>query len=60
MVFLLFQLVWQRCGPTHFMLLLSRSNLTYFGKPQVQVKLEIFAKQAHNWGAELLLGKQVL
>lgn len=26
----------------------------------MEVKLEIFAKQAYNWSAEMLLGKQVL
>lgn len=60
MAYLLFQLVWQRCGSTDSMLLLSESNLTWFVKSQVEVKLGIFAKQAHNWNSVMLLSKQVL
>lgn len=48
MAYLLFQLVWQRCGSTDFMLLLSKSNLIRFVKSQVENKLGIFAKEAYN------------
>lgn len=58
MAYLLLQLVWQRCGSTDSMLLLSESNLTWFVKSQVE--LGIFAKQAHNWNSVMLLSKQVL
>lgn len=60
MTYLLFQLVWQRCGSTDFMLLLSMSNLIWFVKSQVKNKLGIFAKEAYNWNSVMLLSKPVL